>query len=506
MGEAYSDNVNPQPSGQAISGLLITPRVSVSEIYTDNVNLRPSGQANSDLLTRLRPGFDLYANSARLTGSLSYTLDAVLSSFGSGRNNLFHDLDATGNAELIKQHLFVDASARSTQQAIDLLRPVGIDNTTATNNLTEVTFLSVSPYLTNHFGSFADSTLRYAHDRVYGGGGTLSDSYTNRVDAQLASGDLFGPLFWALDASRRRTIQSRNSDSDTFNQGSGQLGSGTFNQGSGQLGYRLSPHWSVSATGGYEDNNYNTFRNTQDGAFWDVGVHWVPNQRMNLEAHYGHRFFGTTGSLNLSYRRRTTLWQASYSESIASQQDLVRTNAGTVVTFSCPPSDQSCTPASVFIPQNVGTGLTSFCPPSALNCAEQVVFRPQTANDFFLLRQAVASVTAFSPRHSVTLAYSMLRETFESDGAQARQQGVTLGWTWRVTSNANLMASSGWSQNEPQRTNRKDNLWHVLVGISRDLSPNAEASLRYRHQSRLSSESAVEYDENGVTAEISMQF
>lgn len=476
MGGVYGNNANSRAFGQARSGLFITPRMSVSEIYTDNVDLQPAGQADSDLLTRLRPGFDVYANGARVNANLSYSLDAVLSSFGSGRNNLFHDLDAIANAELIKQHLFIDARARSTQQAINLLGPIGIDNTTATNNLTEVTAVSVSPYLTNHFGSFADSTLRYAHERVFDnrGGG-----YSNQASAQLASGNLFGPLFWVLAASHEHTELS------------GDFEAGTFNQAFGQLGYRLNPHWSVFATGGYEDNQFESFRNTQDGAFWDVGVHWVPNQRTDVEAHYGHRFFGSTSSLSLSYRRRTTLWQASYSESIASKRNLVLTNAGTV---------------SVLIPPNVGSGLTPFCSPSDPNCTEVSLFTPQSVNDFFLMRQAVASVTAFSPRHSVTLAYSLLRQTFESDGAQARQQGVTLGWSWRLTADSRFNAASGWTQNEPERSNRHDDFWNVQVGVSHDLSSDAVASLNYRHQARLSNASSAEYDENGVIADFSIRF
>lgn len=472
----------------------VTPRFTANEIFTDNVNLGPAGQENAALVTRLRPGVNITGGGARTRANLSYTLDGFVSVSNSNRNRnrLFHQLNANGNAELLERHLFVDARARRRQFATNLAGPLGVDNTAGFNNLTAVTAVSVSPYLTNHFGSYADSTLRYSHDHVFVDRSGTADSQTNQVSGVLQSGDAFGPFFWSLNASRTRTEGTRGFGTGAgagigtgASTGAGRFGSGTFNEASASLGYQLSRHWSVSATGGYQDNDFESIRNSVDGPFWDVGITWVPNQRASLAARYGQRFFGKTGSLDLRYRRRATLWQASYSQRISSLRNFILEDVGTISIFppDCPPSDPTCVPFE-----------------------EITLFRPEAVQDFFLLRRGRAAVTLFSARHSATLAYSFLRRTIERDGAESRQQGVTLSWTWRLKANARFIASGGWRQIEPLRVNREDDLWRIRVGLARDLGQLATAKIAYRHQTRLSSTGSAEYDENALIAGISMRF
>ncbi|MDN5850438.1 MAG: hypothetical protein L0H63_12515, partial [Nitrococcus sp.] len=64
---------------------------------------------------------------------------------GRNRSRLFHRLNASGNAELVKQHLFIDGQARRRQYATTLAGPIGIDNTAGFTNLSPVTVVQVSP-------------------------------------------------------------------------------------------------------------------------------------------------------------------------------------------------------------------------------------------------------------------------------------------------------------------------------------------------------------------------
>ncbi|MCO6439939.1 MAG: TIGR03016 family PEP-CTERM system-associated outer membrane protein, partial [Nitrococcus mobilis] len=442
----------------------VTPRARLSEIFTDNVNLSPDDQAKGALVTQFNPGVDISGEGPRARGHLSYTLSGVLAwrpwgDSGTGASNryqdrLFHRLAADGNAELWKQHLFVDARARRRQFATNLAGPIGIDNTAGFNNLTAVTLISASPYLTNHFGSYADSTLRYRHDRVFVDGGNIADSQTNEFSGNLQSGDAFDPVLWSLNARHTRTRRPSGAGTNTSAFGGpNRFAAGTFNEASATLGYRLTPHFSVSATGGYQDNDFQSIRNSIDGPFWDVGFNWVPNQRTSLAARYGQRFFGKTGSLNFHYRRRNTLWQANFIQRIASLRNTILTDAGAVPIFAldCPPADPSCLPIG-----------------------EIPVLRPEAVQDFYVLQQGRASVTFSGAKHSATLAYAFLRRTFERDGSETRQQGVNLTWTWRLKSDVRLISAGGWRQIQPQQfssqmANAKGHLWFIRTGLTRDL-------------------------------------
>ncbi len=481
----------------------VTPRARLSEIFTDNVNLSPDDQAKGALVTQFNPGVDISGEGPRARGHLSYTLSGVLAwrpsgDSGTGASNryqdrLFHRLTADGNAELWRQHLFVDARAMRRQFATNLAGPIGIDNTAGFNNLTAVTALSVSPYLTNHFGSYADATLRYSHDRVFVDGGNIADSQTNEFRIDLQSGDAFDPVFWSLNGRHTQTERAGGAGTNTSAFGGpNQFAAGTFNVASGSLGYRLTRHFSVSATGGYQGNDFQSFRNSISGPFWDVGFEWVPNQRTSLAARYGKRYFGKTGSLNFRYRRRKTLWRANFVQRIASLRNTILTDAGSVPVFSldCPPSDPSCLPIG-----------------------DIPVLRPEAVQDYYVLQQGRASVTFTGAKQSATLAYVFLRRTFERDNSETRQQGVNLTWTWRLKSDIRLISSGGWRQVQPQQvpssqaTNNKGHLWFIRTGLTRDLGPYTNASLSYRHQARIASSGTLtEYDENALIATITVRF
>ncbi|MDN5870534.1 MAG: TIGR03016 family PEP-CTERM system-associated outer membrane protein [Nitrococcus sp.] len=494
----------PWPVGAAV--WRVTPRISASETLTDNVNLSADDR-QAALVTRFSPGVNITERGARTWANLSYTLDGIIAVSGSGltggqgrnRSRLFHRLNASGNAELVKQHLFIDGQARRRQYATTLAGPIGIDNTAGFTNLSPVTVVQVSPYLTNHFGSFAESTLRYSYSRLFIDQAGTADTQTNRFSGTLQSGDAFSRLIWSLNASRTQTKAAGGTGSGGSTGAGGsstsQFTPGTFSQAAATLGYRLTPQLSVSVTGGYQENDFQSFRNSISGPFWSVGFTWVPNQRGSLSASYGKRFFGSTTSLDLSYRRRTTLWQASFNQTIASLRNVILTDAGTIqLPPDCPLTDPACQPI------------------------EMAVLRPEAVQDIYVLRRRQASVTLFSARHSATLAYAFLRRTIERTGAESRQQGVTLSWNWRVKSNVSLTTSGGLQQIEPLNTPGEGIFWFTRLQLTYSLggSPNVGAFsnvagssnvfVAYRHQSRDSSAGTFGYVENALTAGISLSF
>src|SRR5688500_10473182 len=113
----------------------ITPTLSVTETFTDNVELAPGDRKQSDFITQVSPGLRVTGTGARLRLNLNYTMQQVLYAGDSDRNSRQNFLDAVANLEAIQNWLFVDATARITQQAVSAFGPQPTSDGTATSNV-----------------------------------------------------------------------------------------------------------------------------------------------------------------------------------------------------------------------------------------------------------------------------------------------------------------------------------------------------------------------------------
>ncbi len=456
----------------AFAQVTVTPRVAMSETYSDNVHLEPDATKQADWITSLSPGVDLVQESARSSLDLSYTLQTNFYARNSNSSRVYHYLRANGELVAIKNHLFIDASANRTQQATTLAGPLGIDNSTSTGNVTNVTTASVSPYLKFNLGTLADSVVRVSHDRVYYDQGQ-ADSHSNSASLDLNSGPAFRRLFWN---ARGYYQDIRSSGPDK----------GKTSRGALTVGYHLSYSLAPFVTGGYENYNYTTTRSTTEGPFWEAGFRWTPSPRTSFEAAYGHRFYGRNYRLDFKYRRRLSLWHVSYNESLTSARQLLLTNAGQLPVYdpSCPPSQSGCQPAEI------------------INLYDQ-----QVVNTFYLNKEWRGDVTLdVTRRSSLTFGVFRLKRTLELNGTEETRYGGTANWRWELSRRSRFKLSGAWSRNEFGQPRRQDKLWSVVAVYGHDLGRNADASLTYRHQSRLSNQALAQYDENAVIASVSMRF
>lgn len=448
----------------------LTPRIRSSATYTDNVNLAPEGQEKSDTVLELRPGFSLDGEGPRTKVNFSYDLQTLYHTRVND-TEVNHQISGFLNSELVKRTLFVDASVSRRQEISSLSGPIGVNNTTGGGNRQNVTTASVSPYLVNRLGSFAKSTLRYTHDRVYQEIG--HDTYSNAVRWQLTDGPAFGRLTWSTDAQYRKVEGGVN---DT----------GTFRSGSARLGYELGRHLEVSATGGYEDNDYPTTANgSLSGSFWDVGVRWSPSHRLDAEIRYGHRYFGNTRMASLSYRARHLLTSITYEESITTsrRRQLVAENRIPVYSGCSPATDPNCQPAG-----------------------EIVLYGVESVNEFILQRRGIASMTLLGRRNSLTFAGYRSKDEYQVSDRTTIQTGATANWQWTLGRSNSFSLAGGWSRNEFLDQNREDNLYNVSATLNHDLSRRVSSFFTLRHQQRNSTDAQAEYRENAATVGISASF
>ncbi|UEX77358.1 TIGR03016 family PEP-CTERM system-associated outer membrane protein [Sediminicurvatus halobius] len=449
-----------------------TPTLSDSLTFTDNVELAPPGEEDWELINVISPGFNVTGDSARTTVNASYRLRALTHLRESDRDRLNHVFSGSLNSELIGENLFIDASARYSQEVLSLFGPIGLDDTSDTGNVEDVGTVSVSPYLVNRFGSFAESTLRYRHSRVYRD--FSEDNYSNSASWNLDSGSRFGRLSWGLDAQAQRVTGV---DRDPA----------TFRSASASVGYELTRKLRVTASGGYEDNDYESDRADLSGEFWTVGATYAPNRRTSVSATYGERYISETKSFSITHRRRSAQLSASYSESISSSELSVfegfEEGDGFVI---CLPDDPFCAPGQII--------RRTIIP----------VFEP--VNEFSYTRRGTGTLTIFGTRNTLTFNAFQVRRDFEVSEEETTQTGGSVSWTWKLGPVTSFNSTASYSRNESELSEREDDLYSFTAGFNRSIGQDINASLRYRHVRRDSNEPAGEYRENAITLTVSASF
>jgi len=177
--------------------------VTATETYTDNVTLGTSGGSKSDFVTEVTPTLTAKKDGARLKVDASYSNQNLFYANDSTRNTTYHRLNAHANAELLEDEIFLDTSASISQAAISPLAATGVDNTSATGNLTSVRAITVSPYWIHRFGSTATLNARYTISQVGNSSGELAGSSNSGTNLSLASGSAFGRVSWGLNYSEQ---------------------------------------------------------------------------------------------------------------------------------------------------------------------------------------------------------------------------------------------------------------------------------------------------------------
>ena len=284
------------------------PYVNASSTYTDNVK-QSSNNPQDALILTATPGFNLRSEgSHRVQASLQYGLTGVKRFGGDQSDNFYHNLNAVGKAELVKDFLFVDGNANISQQLISLLGSPA-DATTNNSNRTTVGLYSISPYIQQRLGTFAFAQVRYTASGAIFQNNAAPNASSNAIAASLSSGTRFTDLSWGLNYSLRK-VQNRNAINTANNT------EVTFESTSATAGYVLTPHFRVFGTVGHDSNDYLS-RTGTSGAFYNAGFGWSPSRLTSFEASAGERYFGRTYSLAVSHRTRLTRWQASYSENVS---------------------------------------------------------------------------------------------------------------------------------------------------------------------------------------------
>ena len=279
--------------------------IAGSETYTDNVTLGASGGKKSDFITTVTPTITAKKHGARLKVDASYSNQNLAYANDSSRNTTNHQLNARANAELFEDEIFLDATASISQAATSLLGASGVDNTSATGNLTSVRATTISPYWVHRFGSTATLNARYTVSEVGNSSSQFSDSTNTGTNLSLASGSAFGRVSWGLNFSEQTADYQDRSDT-------------SFTSTSASLGYLISTRLRLTGMVGSNKNSYASSTGAATGgSFWNITGSWAPSTRTSLDLGFGHQYYGKTWNMAFKTRGSHSSWTADYAESVS---------------------------------------------------------------------------------------------------------------------------------------------------------------------------------------------
>lgn len=481
----------------------ITPGVDLKETYTDNVTLATPGNERNDFVTEITPNLSLKAAGARMKLSADYAMRNFFYARSSGASNRHHHLQAAANAELVENLLHVEGKASAGQQAVSPFGPQVAGTGHLTGNQADVRTYSISPYLRHRFGRTATAELRYSRDTVSADAGGLRDSESDRLRISVNSGTEFKTLQWDVLYDDQKIDYEVSDDVRT-------------RQLSGSLRYALTSHVALTASAGYEDNNYASIGKKPEGEFWMLGATWSPSERSSIALSAGRRFFGDTLSLGAQHRTRMTVWTVGYQEEITTtrSQFLVPSAQDTAAflngLWASSVPDQAAREELVrnFIreanlPSTLAVPVNSF------------------TNRVFLQKSAHASVAIKGVRNTLmTSVYRIEREpqsTAAADtsltagsaallGEATRQEGISTAWNLRLSPRTSVTASAGYSEVRSVATGRRDDNVTLRVGLSRQMQQKIKGGIELRRLEKHSSQTTGEFRESALAAFLQISF
>lgn len=501
------------PSVQALDWKF-EPSVGGSATYTDNVRQSATNEDDA-LILSVTPGFTLRSEgSRRVQASLQYGLSAVSrlgeDSTNNNDNDLNHNLNATGKAELVEDFLFIEGNARISQELISLLGSPSSADVNDSNRATVGTY-SISPYVQKRFGTFANAQARYTASGAIFEDQAAADSSANAFSAGLTSGTRFNDLSWGLNYSLRKA-ENRNAATTAANADT------TFESASATVGYALTRKFRVFGTVGQDWNDYLSTTEI-DGSFYSVGFGWAPNRRTSVEASVGERYFGSTYSFSGNYRTRMSRWTVRYSEDVSdiTQQFLEQSSRTFWVCGSGSArrlEEAQVNPGGCIGPITAGE-LALIFSSYGLTTADLVaagLLTVNAANGVYIIKSLTAGVNWDVGRLTFGLSAQDIRRLYQAlDNAEDQVQGVTGSVSYRLSPQTTANSSLSFTRTHVDSllnagVARDDDLVSFSLGLNHRFAEKLSGALTFRHTERDSNVATADYTENSLTATVNMRF
>jgi uncharacterized protein (PEP-CTERM system associated) len=473
------------------------PAVEASETYTDNVKLQPQASAKSDFVTEVTPSISIIGAGPNLKLKSYFALQDINYANQNASSTLLKQLNVDANVRLIDNLLYFDGASAISQQNISAFGPQPVNNTNGSANQTSVRTTHISPYLSRNFDNFAKSELRYAHDSVASDSGQLSSTQTDTISFKTDSGSAFRIMSWGVQYNDQ-IIHYPASDNVELQ------------SVSGNLGYLIMPRFKLTASAGYDHNDYAALGGTSKGYSWTTGFDWTVSRRTSLSATVGRHYYGNSASLSAATRSRFANWLLSYNEAVTTTPSQF-TLPGSVDTASYLEQLLSGTITDpVARAQAVNNLIQSGALPATL--ANSVNYFTNTT---FLQKQLQASVLLNSPKSTLLLSlFNTQREPLSTQQTasvlpgsndKTNQSGVSAVFSRRLSARTSANVTLLAQRAESLTTDRVDRNQSVRLGLTRELGRKLRGTVEVRRNQAQSSLAGADYRENAISAFLNFQ-
>lgn len=428
-----------------------TPRLSMGETYTDNVRLVEDGK-RGDFITTITPGLSVRGQGARLTANVDYNLQQLLYGHETRFDATNHQLQGIVSTTLIENWLYFDTQSRVSQQNVDNRRRITQTNRGPSDNRRDVVSYEFVPRIEHAFGSWFNLSSSYTHqtvDQSGGAGGFVggNSSVEEAWQVSIASGARFArfPLVFSTVHRKVDFDSGRSNELKSY---------------SGQGSYVLNRKWRLTATGGYDQNDFPSSFGSNSGPYWTVGGSWTPSPRTTLSGNWGKRFFGNTFNISGNHRHRRWTVTGGYSEQVQTTNQFERELI--LVPLLDPlgePIFDPVTSSEILIPLEV----------------------PTVTDDVFVTKQANAGLSYALRRGDIGVRFFQFDREFQSGDFSELTRGASLSASWRMSKRLSSSLNLTWRENKRDNENGDGQFYSVTPVISYELGPHTTARVLYEY-------------------------
>ncbi|MCP5444187.1 MAG: TIGR03016 family PEP-CTERM system-associated outer membrane protein [Chromatiaceae bacterium] len=435
-------------------------------VYTDNVNLSADDERGG-LSSRIAPRISVQGSGRGMKLNFGYSPSYLYRFYSGGDNGFDHNLSANLESELYQDLLFLDAKANGGLRLVDPFGNNPGDGINESDNVRQNFSLSVSPYIRQHFGSYADLKIGYSYSKVWNDGFSSSDGHA--ADFDLTSGRRFQIVDWGINGSIQQTKYQDGDDS-------------IFANVKGRVGYAINRSWRINAFIGYDDNEFldqaGERSTTESGGFaYGGGFTWTPSSRTSFDFSVADRFFGTNLYFNFKHKSRRSVWTASltHEPTNARNESLSSQTFQTTDAFGEPILDPSGEP--VYID-----------PDAPLFSSEDYVRRKLELGYVRTLRRGELGISGFYTERD-----------YSDNRRDTSGYGITANYSRNLLSQFNGDLRISWTNNSSGDGSSDLTNWIVAAGINRQLSARTNLAFNLQHRRQVSDEPSDEYSENRAT-------
>lgn len=476
--------------------VVLTPTLAVSQTVTDayrSIRAPASEGRQAEAVTTISPGLRLSSRAGRIQGSFDYVLSGVLHARDSDANALQHRLAASGRAEIVQDHLDLNAAASISRQPTSALGVQSADGSLTDLNQSEVRTLSLQPVLRGVLGGAVAVQASLNASRTDGGTQVGSQSRGAALTlSPAASGRVIG---WSLQGSRQ--VSDFDGGRET-----------TIDRAIASVIVRPDPELQITVRGGVERSDLASLESRQYDNY-GAGILWTPTPRTRINLDGDRRQFGEAHRVSMEHRMRRSVWR--YTDSRSINDGSSPTSAGSQVTaydlffelFASQEPDPVARDLLVrsFLDRNGVDPNTLLGGGGFLTSAVTIQRRQELS--FALNGQRTSwTVSLFQTRSERGDTVSNAADDLLA--GPVRQRGLSVTVSHRLTPVSGLSFNASSQRSVSNATAGRNGLDSLTLGWNTRMGRQSNLALSVRHAEY---DSATDpYSENAVTAAFSTRF